>query len=72
MLLSQRKKFRSSADKLFNVINRVPVVNSLTRSIRNKKNRDKSTQETDLTCSLIVACVIAVCICFCIWYVFHK
>ena len=72
MLLSQRKKFRSSADKLFNVINRVPVVNSLTRSIRNKKNRDKSTQETDLTYSLIVACVIAVCICFCIWYVFHK
>lgn len=72
MLLNQRKKFRSSADKLFNVINRVPIVNSLTRSIRNKKNRDKSNRREDLTHSLIVACVIAVCICFCLWYVFHK
>lgn len=72
MLLNQRKKFRSSADKLFNVINRVPVVNSLTRSIRNKKNRDKSLLGESLTCSLIVAGVVAICICFCIWYVFHR
>lgn len=72
MLLNQRKKFRSSADKLFNVINRLPVVNSLTRSIRNKKNKDKWAREKCVRCSLIVAGVVAVCICFCIWYVFHK
>ena len=60
-LLDQRRRLQSSADKMLGMLNRIPIVNSVVRGIRNKKNKD----------NVIVAIVIALCIFFCIWYVFH-
>lgn len=60
-LLDQRRRLANSQHRILGIVNRIPGVNSLMRSIQNKKGKD----------NVIVAVVIALCVCFILWYVFH-
>lgn len=60
-LVNQRKRLESSRSKIVSVFSRLPAVNQLMRKISDKKTRD----------NIIVAFVMACCICFCIWYILH-
>ena len=60
-LVDQRRRLVNSQHHILGIVNRIPGVNTLMRSIQNKKSKD----------SLIVAGVVAVCVCFCIWYAFR-
>ena len=61
-LIGQRRRLESSRGKVMGLISRLPVIDSLVKAIGDKRNRD----------NVIVAVVIAICIFFCIWYVFHS
>mmetsp|Transcript_6978 Transcript_6978/g.13955 ORF Transcript_6978/g.13955 Transcript_6978/m.13955 type:complete len:223 (+) Transcript_6978:100-768(+) len=57
-LLSQRRRFMGTTDRLVDMGRRVPGVNTLIRRIQDKRTRDNT----------ILALVIAVCICLILWY----
>ncbi|KAK8818082.1 hypothetical protein WA556_005903 [Blastocystis sp. ATCC 50177/Nand II] len=60
-LLDQRRRLANSQHRILSIVNRIPGVNSLMRNIQNKKGKD----------NVIVAVVIALCVCFILWYAFH-
>ncbi|KAK8799445.1 hypothetical protein WA158_005994 [Blastocystis sp. Blastoise] len=60
-LKSQFNNIRNSREKMGGIIDKLPVIGTLLKNIGNKKNKDNT----------IVAIVIAILICFCIWYLFH-
>ena len=60
-LVDQRRRLVNSQHRILGIVNRIPGVNTLMRNIQNKKSKD----------SLIVAGVVAMCVCFCIWYAFR-
>lgn len=71
-LLQQGKRLEAGKGRILNVSSRFPLANDLLNKIADRRNREKFAQQLGLTCSVIVAVVIACCIIFCIWYAFHS
>ncbi|KAK8817313.1 hypothetical protein WA556_003207 [Blastocystis sp. ATCC 50177/Nand II] len=58
ILRSQRGRLQRSGGVLEGLTQRFPAIQQLTRNVHFRRNRD----------NIIVAVVIALCICFCLWY----
>ena len=68
MLRSQRGRLQRSGGVLEGLTQRFPAIQQLTRNVHFRRNRDKFGFLVVSHRSIIVAVVIALCICFCLWY----
>jgi len=59
-LVSQREAFKAIQTKLNDLTNKFPLINNLVNKINIKKRRD----------SIILGCVIGLCLVFLLWYIF--